>query len=281
MLSSGDRRPAPGLATLYGSLSGSNVYVDELPGGNNGDHLIVLGSRHFREEIPFNYVDAPGDAEVIIIRGNGVLTDFYRATPHRARMQAYLDRFPDATVILEPSTLSIKAETIFEVGRRTAPFYIYARDARSYRNESQKAGYRGKAAYFGLGDDMAFSLRSSELIEDLARNRIPRHNLVVERYDIERPERSLRPKRLRAAITRAAPTIVKDAIRPHLAYRRSAASSGLKREAETILRKSLDSGLRPSFTATFPTPGYIRLMSSWKQSETHNACSSSGSMLGF
>lgn len=234
---------APPIEQLYTTFSGARVYFDELPGGNNGDQLIIRGSQHMHSAFGFISVDRPDDAEVIIVRGNGVLTDFYAHTPHRARIQAYIDGFPTATFVLEPSTLSFVSEPALRVPTREAPVYLYARDRLSYVSEGRKAGYRGCPVSFGLDHDMAFRLSGSPLIEKLTHDRAPRHNLIVERYDIERPSRGLKRRPARAAVSRFLPAALKDLLRPHLARSRAALGRAFQHEAESLLRTGTWSGL--------------------------------------
>jgi exopolysaccharide biosynthesis predicted pyruvyltransferase EpsI len=229
------------------------VYVDELPGGNNGDQLIILGSRSFHRAYGFDLVDRPEDAEAIIVRGNGVLTDFYAHTPHRAKIQSYIDRFPAAAVVVEPSTFSFAAEPAFRVGARDADVHLYARDATSYDAERAKDGYAGARVAFGLDHDMAFHLAGSELVRDLAARRDPRHVLIAERYDIERPGRELRPRTARAAAARLAPAFVKDLVRPHLARRRARSPEGLQRDAIRVLAPGADE-LGPTVVGDLSNP---------------------------
>ena len=133
---------APSLGQLYASMAGAKVYFDELPGGNNGDQLIILGSQAFHRPHDFDLVERPEDAEVILVRGNGVLTDFYAHTPHRARVQSYIDRFPKATLVIEPSTLSFATEPAFRIGPRDTEVYLYTADATSFDRERPRASTR-------------------------------------------------------------------------------------------------------------------------------------------
>ena len=233
---------APTLSALYGEFRGASVFFDELPGGNNGDRLIQLGSREFHAPFKFDYTASPRDADVIIVRGNGVLTDFYSRTPHRERVQAYLDEFPGTPFVLEPSTLMFRQEPAFRVDEHHAGAYLYARDQVSFSQEATKEEYRARPVLFGLADDMAFALASSSFIRELSAHRSPAHALVVERYDIERPDRELRHSPLRSAAAKATPAVIRNVLRPLLARRRASLSGGLQAEAEQLARSCVSVG---------------------------------------
>lgn len=230
--------PEPSLAWLYATFGGAKVYFDELPGGNNGDELIIRGSRRFHREFGFDSVDRPDDADVIIVRGNGVLTDFYSHTPHRGRIQSYIDQFPATTFILEPSTLSFATEPALLLSGHDAPVYLYARDRTSFESERNKPANGAHPAFIGLDHDMAFRLAGSALLGELLAGRTPRHNLIVERFDIERPDRRLRRRPGRAAVSRLVPPSLKGRLRPHLARTRAILNRGFQDEARRLLAAS-------------------------------------------
>jgi exopolysaccharide biosynthesis predicted pyruvyltransferase EpsI len=225
-----------GLVAALQRHAASRVFFDPLPGGNHGDAVITAGSRALQERLGLHLVEEPGDADLIVVRGNGVLTDFYARTPHRGRIQSYLDAHPETPFVLEPSTFFVADGPVFNTAQRRAPTLLFARDHESHRLEAAKD--HGPGVRIGVDDDMAMHLVGSPWLDSLRARVRERHALVVERHDIENPRYGLRHSPARRRVSRIVPPRLKRALRPLVARVRSSAPTPFAAEAARVVEQS-------------------------------------------
>jgi len=140
-------------------------------------------------------------------------------------------------VIVEPWTYYLPSQPVFRVPAGRAPVVLFARGASSLELESGKLAYSGLPVSFGIDHDMAFHLRGSEFVQRLS-GRAAEHALIVERFDIENPARSLhRSSKARRIASVLSPGPLKQMVRPVLSQLRGVRSTPFKSEAELLLAR--------------------------------------------
>lgn len=228
----------------YGCLlqryRGSSVYFDALvKGGNNGDRLIIAGSSQMRDNAELKYVTDPREADLIIVRGNGVLTDFYsrRGNSYHQRMLSLLTEHPTIPFVLEPSTVRLRPEEFLpEDITRRAETTVYLREWYSWRRLSATPVLKERGVELRVDHDAAFALAGTAALESLCPGRHEDHALVVLRRDIERPWGQLEHSRGKRVLAGIVPRRIRLRARPVVSVVARHAPSGLRREAERIVR---------------------------------------------
>lgn len=157
------------------------VYLHEVS-GNNGDELILVGSRFQLETAGCRTVESPEQAELLVING-GFKSDFWPFANETIR--DFSQRFPDKPLVIMPSSF-LFTETDFPAlfAGRTAPVTIIARERPSL-NLLKEMEFPCEVR-FGLDHDSAFALIDDPQFAPLRDKPIHRDLLIVERGDAER-----------------------------------------------------------------------------------------------
>lgn len=218
---------------LLEEYRGARVFFDNLPFGNNGDLLIEMGSRHIHQHVGLRYVDAPRDADLLLLRGNGSFLEDDPAVLNI--LLRYAREHADIPLCVEPSTFTYTETRLAQlIPPREAPLYLFARDELSF---GYLLGQRGETIQVGLDHDLALSLRDSTIIERL-RLMSPDKILIVERMDIEHPFRSKASyKTALSAYRSILPKRAREKVTPILNRVRSRAPSRIKKEAAHVIDK--------------------------------------------
>jgi exopolysaccharide biosynthesis predicted pyruvyltransferase EpsI len=168
-------------ADVLARYTGRACYLHEVS-GNNGDELILVGSRFLLERAGCILVPTPQEADVLFING-GFKSDFWpfaNDTIHR-----FSTELPDKALVILPSSFLFE-ETDFPglFNGRTAPATILAREQPSL--ELLRAMDFPCEVEFGLDHDTAFALAHDPKIIKLRDRPTDRDLLIVERGDAER-----------------------------------------------------------------------------------------------
>lgn len=152
-------------------------------GGNHGDTLIELGSRHFLSKYHLDFVTPPDQAQLIIVNGSGSFA-VELWSPGLAGLRKVTCGYPQKTVVVLPSSYQfdlVDFPGCFE--GRESPAYLFARELASYERIARLAY---PASVFPLlHHDMAFELAGSPFLHDLKKSAQDRHVLLIERFDRE------------------------------------------------------------------------------------------------
>lgn len=161
--------------------AGRPCYLHEVS-GNNGDELILVGSRFLLKRAGCVLVSTPEDADVLFING-GFKSDFWPFANDTIRR--FSTELPGKGLVILPSSFLFD-ETDFPglFNGRNAPVTIIAREQPSL--ELVRAMAFPCEVEFGLDHDTAFALADDPEIMKLRDRPIDRDLLIVERGDAER-----------------------------------------------------------------------------------------------
>ncbi|MSP14932.1 MAG: polysaccharide pyruvyl transferase family protein [Chloroflexi bacterium] len=170
------------LLQVLSSLGGKPVFFEPV-GGNHGDTLIEMGSRHLLAKLGIIPVQDPAAAAAIIINGSGsVGVELW--SPGLSGLKYYLQAFPHTLLIVLPSSFYFRGPYFPDLfAARTGPAYVFARDKYSFdliQNQPYVSDVR-----VGIGNDMAFELGDSDFLRTLLSKCSEKHVLLVERFDQE------------------------------------------------------------------------------------------------
>lgn len=176
-----NRKKHPRTADVLAPYRDRPVYLYEVS-GNNGDELILVGSRFQLQTAGCRMVAAPDEAELLVING-GFKSDFWPFANDTIR--DFSQRFPDKPLVIMPSSF-LFTETDFPAlfTGRNAPVTIIARERPSL-NLLKEMDFPCEAR-FGLDHDSAFALIDDPQFAPLRDKPIHRDLLIVERGDAER-----------------------------------------------------------------------------------------------
>jgi exopolysaccharide biosynthesis predicted pyruvyltransferase EpsI len=152
-------------------------------GGNHGDTLIELGSRYFLSQYRLDFVDQPELADLIIVNGSGSFA-VELWNPGLPGLKKLAANFPALPMIVLPSSFQFfQSDFASCFCERTAPAYLFARDAASYERIASLK-YPSEVIP-SLQCDMTFELAGSPFLETLKKSVLSKHILVIERFDRE------------------------------------------------------------------------------------------------
>jgi len=176
----------PDNETCFGSflktVRDKRTYFDELPGGNNGDTIILMGAKHVLQKTGCKLVGSPHDAEQIVVRGSGNWVAIY-GTEFR-ELAYYRRNYPDLPLIIGPSTYRFPGANFRKVCEiSSSPFIFFARDRISSRVLSELC--LPKHCDIRVSHDLAFEFRDSDFIANLVKNSSEKHILIAMRKDKE------------------------------------------------------------------------------------------------
>lgn len=152
-------------------------------GGNNGDHLLALGSRHALARAGIEPAATQEEADAIVVNGGGGIT-VELWSPGFGSLRRLAGLAPSKPLIVLPSSYLATATDLATcfVDRR-APLWLFARERFSLAF-LDRLSFPGET-YLGIDHDMAFALRDSEFLADLRARSTAEHLLLVERFDHE------------------------------------------------------------------------------------------------
>lgn len=192
-------------AEVLRPYAGRPVYLHEVS-GNNGDELILRGSKFLIDRAGCVAVGRPEDAEVLLING-GFKSDFWPFA--NATIQEYSRRFPATPLVILPSSYLFETTDFPSLfAGRSSPATIMVREEPSL---DLIRGMRFPCEVrLGLDHDTAFALADDPWFAALRGHAIDRDLLVVERGDAERVSEAsesglLDSSTLRSAVARALP----------------------------------------------------------------------------
>ncbi|TVQ60378.1 MAG: hypothetical protein EA379_08280 [Phycisphaerales bacterium] len=255
----GRSRLGPLEPLLTSRFKGAKVYL-EPDRGNNGDILIMCGTRHMFSVLGFQQVDSPEQADVLFLKGGGAMTEQWRIGFQT--IKSYSAQFPDKPLVVLPSSYRFK-ETNFPAlfeGRR-APAFLFTREMYSY--ELLEPLTFPTEVEIGYDHDQAFQLEGSDYIRDLKKLDGGRYILIVERHDggekakPERRNNSL-PYRVGRAIV---PIGARNAMRRRRHYPKdlpAAPNTAFAQESMRVLRKIAPGcDALPVRAQDISVPGYV------------------------
>lgn len=160
---------------------GKTVFFEPV-GGNLGDVLIEMGTRHACRQMDVHLDDHLDGAERILINGNASLgVGLYDKF---AQLENYARKFSDTPMVLLPSSYDFQDNRVGEFFEaRRAPTWLFAREKYSLR-KLQTQTFPSNVQV-ELDHDMAFHLRDSEFVRELRTRSRAEHVLLVERFDLE------------------------------------------------------------------------------------------------
>ena len=167
---------------ILNQFRGCKVYFEPV-GGNHGDTLIELGTRHIFNKYNIETTLDPKQAEAIIINGSGsVGVELW--SKNLGGLKHYAKKFNNLPLIMLPSSFYFQNcyfPDIFDT--RTAPSFIFTREKYSY--ELIKYYDYSTDVSIHIGHDMAFELINTNFFRGLKSRCSNRHILIVERFDRE------------------------------------------------------------------------------------------------
>jgi exopolysaccharide biosynthesis predicted pyruvyltransferase EpsI len=166
------------LVKFFDSLKFEKYYYHRYP-GNNGDDLIDLGAQIFFKKYRLNLVNKIEDSDCIILCGGGGIVKQWLVG---IEFLSFVNtQYPKIPIIVLPSSLGEgDLDLVENFEKRTAPFYIWAREEYTYRILND---YSLPNFYVGLSHDMAFLAKNSEKLKEA--NHSAGYILIVERFDAE------------------------------------------------------------------------------------------------
>ncbi|MEM8872780.1 MAG: polysaccharide pyruvyl transferase family protein [Planctomycetota bacterium] len=152
------------------------------PPGNNGDHLIYLGTLEACRRGEIELVRRASSADVIFLNGGATMTDFWPAGFRR--LDQYSRRFPNKPFVVMPNSfLFDKTDLAGILGQRKGRTILLARERQSAQRLADVTLPDGCEPR--LSDDAALELHGSEIVEKYKREGSEKHVLVVDRQDRE------------------------------------------------------------------------------------------------
>lgn len=169
------------VSELLSRYAEKRLYLHEVS-GNNGDELILHGSRLLLRRSGCELVDSPDAADVLLING-GFKSDFWPFANETIR--EFSEKHPEKPLVVLPSSFLYRETdfaSLFE--GRSAGVVIFAREEPSLRLVRELRF--GCDVEFGLDHDTAFALSETPEIQRLRDIEPDIDALVVERGDAER-----------------------------------------------------------------------------------------------
>lgn len=208
------------LAGVLAALRGKQVFFEPL-GGNHGDTLILLGSKHVLAQYDIRLVADPHAADAIVMNGGGAL-GVEMWSPKLEGLRGYAQTFRDKPLVVLPSSFAFEGDALATCfSHRTAPAFLFARERYSFDKLTQP--YPSEV-HTGMADDMAFALRDTPFLSDLQKQVAARHVLLVERFDLEAVTAPPQPIAVSRSLKQYVPGPLKRALKS-LVHRRRVASS--------------------------------------------------------
>lgn len=167
------------LSEFFANLKYKKFYYHRYP-GNNGDDLIDLGARIFFKKYRLNLVNKIEDCDCIILSGGGgIVKQWLTGIEFLSFANT---QYPKIPIIVLPSSLDEgDLDLVENFDKRTAPFYIWARENYTYEILQK---YKLKNFHIGLDDDMAILAKGAKELANESPS-INRYILLVERFDAE------------------------------------------------------------------------------------------------
>lgn len=222
---------------------GARIYraplVDEkgVPVGNNGDHLMVMGTDVVFRDLGLTTCDTPEKADLIVFPSSGGMLEKMQRVP--AIFRDLCARFPGTPLCVLPSSYYWPTRPFREqVGERRAPTMLFCREAISFQHLTVEHNVQGGEINVRLDHDMAFELETEPVVTE-HRARSGGRVLIVERTDVEHVSIAMNSTRLgrRKAISRRTPAWLKRALYPVLNRARSARQTPFRARCEALLRE--------------------------------------------
>ncbi|OGO27517.1 MAG: hypothetical protein A2Z16_17440 [Chloroflexi bacterium RBG_16_54_18] len=194
------------LAEIMDEFDQRRVFFEPV-GGNHGDTLIELGSRFFLSKYQLDYVDRPDLADLLIINGSGsfAVELWSPGLVGLKKLAAYFSALP--IIVLPSSFQFLHTDFASAFLERTAPAYLFAREAESYARIAN-LDYPAPVYTF-LHPDMAFELRDSPFLDVLKESVQSKHILLIERFDREATTQSIYEMNFASSVKKAVPAPVK------------------------------------------------------------------------
>ncbi len=226
--------------------------------GNNGDSLIEMGTARLFDRLKLELVDDAREADAIVIGGGGHLIEGFTAGPPMLRDLSAAH--PEIPLVVLPSSVYFPTERFEDLlpSSREADITIFCRERYSARHLTEDHDLPSFCRV-ELDHDMAFELMNTPLV-DRVRSGEPRHVLVVERWDLEHPEKKLRRgtgDSLRLRLTRLMPESLRAPLRPLVAWNRGRRRSRFMTAAESIITAlGPEQSRSPRVTRDISLPNY-------------------------
>lgn len=222
---------------------GAKVYraplVDErgLSVGNNGDHLMVMGTDVVFRDLGLGTCDRPEDANLIVFPSSGGMLEKMQRVP--AIFKELCARFPATPLCVLPSSYYWPTRSFREqIGDRRAPTMLFCREPISFQHLTRDHDLQRDGIEVRLDHDMAFELETEPVVtarRDLSAGRV----LIVERTDVEHVSIAMNSSRLgaRKSLSKRTPAWLKRALYPLLNKARSTRQTPFRVRCEALLRE--------------------------------------------
>lgn len=153
-----------------------------MPGGNNGDMLIVMGAKHVLQKTVCKVVESPEDADQILIKGGGFMIDVYK-TAFEAVLH-YRRKYHSVPLIMGPNTFRFRGVNFREICEASSsPFILFARD--NISAELLREANLPAHCQVHISHDSAFELYDSDFVAELLTKCQGKHILIAMRKDVE------------------------------------------------------------------------------------------------
>lgn len=166
----------PPVTSLLENYRNKKVFFEHL-GGNNGDVLLRLSSIMVLKEKDMKFVANPRKADVIVINAGAKKDEWLDILGH------YSKAYPSIPLIILPSSWLFDSndEIAGLFNNRESPCYIYCREpySLSLLNKIKFDDW----VHLGLDHDMAFQVKGTRYLKNLADKKAEKFILVVERGD--------------------------------------------------------------------------------------------------
>lgn len=166
------------LEDFFVNTNFKNFYYHRYP-GNNGDDLIDLGTQIFFKQNHIQTVKKIEDCDCIILSGGGGIVKQWHVGIEFLSFANI--RYPQIPIVVLPSSLGEgDLDLVENFKKRTAPFYIWARERYTYQI---LMNYDYANFYIGLDHDMA--LYANDYLKTEKTSAKIKYILLVERVDFE------------------------------------------------------------------------------------------------
>jgi len=188
------------------NLADRRTYLETFVRGNNGDQLILMGTRYVMKKAGCRLVTTPQEAQQIVFRGSGSMNDVWAGGV--TVLERYRSKFPNIPLVVGPSTYVFRKINIIPVLQISdAPLTMFARDkiSEKFVQEINLPVY----VNVQVSQDLALELQDSDFIGDLQAECRERHILIAMRKDCEgsagilaRTKGTWLPKKVRRPLSR-------------------------------------------------------------------------------
>ena len=163
-------------------VADKKTYLETFVRGNNGDQLILMGTKHVMKKVGCITVGGPQEAEQILFRGSGSINDIWRGGI--TVLEKYRRDFPNIPPIVGPSTYIFRQVDIGSVlNISDAPLTMFARDELSEKFVREID--LPDSVEVKVSPDLAFELTDTSFIVDLLGKRRQKNVLIAMRKDCE------------------------------------------------------------------------------------------------